>query len=249
MANLFNFEYYKLNKQKRFLILIATTFIFQLLMAIFIKYNEDFMSYERAIQYSFLAPYVINVSIIFLACTMLTEDFEHLTIVPIKMKYPNLSKLISVKLILILFTHIVLLFLSACFTILLAYTLLNYDLNLAIISDVYLYSLTMILPIATIILLAAIASLITKKEKTGLIISLIIYLLYGLGTGLNFLIIQNLPVFKYGIVNLMNLSNQLIDSRYIEMTQLSHVNMITVIIVYLIIESIILFILSKKIEL
>ena len=180
---------------------------------------------------------------------MLTEDFEHLTIVPIKMKYPNLSKLISVKLILILFTHIVLLFLSACFTILLAYTLLNYDLNLAIISDVYLYSLTMILPIATIILLAAIASLITKKEKTGLIISLIIYLLYGLGTGLNFLIIQNLPVFKYGIVNLMNLSNQLIDSRYIEMTQLSHVNMITVIIVYLIIESIILFILSKKIEL
>ena len=66
MGNLFKFELFKINKQKKLLAMVGSVLIFQLIMAIFIKYNEDFMSYEKGVQYSFLGPILVNVNIIFL---------------------------------------------------------------------------------------------------------------------------------------------------------------------------------------
>lgn len=248
MKNLLKFESFKIIKQKKIFIIIAITIIFQLLMSIFIKYNEDFMSYEKAIQYSFLAPYIVNVNIIFLACKMMSEEFTQNTIIPIKTKYPNLATLFTAKLILIFFTHIILLFISACFTMIFTFIILNYTPSLSMILDIFIYNLTMIVPISVLVLFSTIAILVTRKEKTGLVFSLVIYILYGIGTGLNFLIIQKIPFVKYGIVNLLNFSNQLLDSRYIEMTQLSHFNMLTVLAVYLVIEFLIFLKLSNRIE-
>ncbi len=64
MGNLLKFELFKISKQKKLIIMVTSILIFQLLMSIFIKYNEDFMSYEKGVQYSFL-PILVNINIIF----------------------------------------------------------------------------------------------------------------------------------------------------------------------------------------
>lgn len=248
MGNLFKFELFKINKQKKLLAMVGSVLIFQLIMAIFIKYNEDFMSYGKGVQYSFLGPILVNVNIIFLTCTMFAEDFEYLTIIPIKTKYPNIFKLILVKLIVIFLMHVILLFLCASFTMVLSFVLLKYKPSLDMIKSVYLYNFSMIVPISIVVMLSSIVIMITKKEKTGLVLGLLIYMFYGFGTGFNFLIIKKLPIFKYGIINLLNLSNQLVDSQYTNLTQLSISNMILTSLICLIIESLILYKISKEIE-
>lgn len=248
MGNLLKFELFKISKQKKLIIMVTSILIFQLLMSIFIKYNEDFMSYEKGVQYSFLGPILVNVNIIFLACTIFAEDFEYLTIIPIKTKYPNISKLILVKLIVIFLMHVILLFLCASFTMVLSFVLLKYKPSLDMIKSVYLYNFSMIVPISIVVMLSSIVIMITKKEKTGLVLGLLIYMFYGFGTGFNFLIIKKFPIFKYGVINLLNLPNQLIDSQYTNLTQLSISNMILTSLICLIIESLILYRISKEIE-
>lgn len=248
MGNLLKFELFKINKQKKLLAMAGLVLIFQLIMAIFIKYNEDFMSYEKAVQYSFLAPILVNINTIFLACKIFAEDFEYLTIIPIKSKFPNVSKLMLVKLIVVFLMAIILLFLSASFTIIFSLLLLKYKVSSEIIANVYLYNFSMLVPMSVIVVLISILILLTKKEKTGLALGIIIYLFYGFGTGFNFLMIKKLPIFKYGLVNLMNLPNQLIEPKYIEFTQLSISNMLLVSFISLLIEALILHKLAKDIE-
>lgn len=248
MENLFKFELYKLTKQKRILYMLLSVLIFQLLMAIFIKYNPDFMSYEKGIQYSFLSPILVNINIIYLACNMFAEDFEYLTLIPIRNKFPNFSRITLVKLLVIFVMHIMLLFIVSCFTMIISLVLLRYEISFKIFTNVLLYNFVMIIPVSTIIILAAIVILITKKERTGLILGLFIYMFYGFGAGFNFLIISKLPIFKYGIINLLNLPNQLFEPEYIELTRLSSSSMILVSLLYLIIEGIILFRCTKSVE-
>lgn len=248
MGNLIRFELYKINKQNRFRTILASLVAFQLLMAVFIKYNEDFMSYQKAVQYSFLAPILVNLNIIFLASKIFAEDFEYLTIIPIKTKIPKLSKLMLAKLMVHFLIHLALAFVCGSFTLILSLLLLKYKPSGGMYLDVYLYNFSMILPMAVIVLLMSILILIRKKEKPGLILGIIIYLFYGFGTGFNFLLVKKLPIFKYGIVNLMNLPNQLLDSRYADLTQLTIVNMVAILSISLLVELLILNKLSRDIE-
>lgn len=248
MGNLLKFELFKLNKRKELLYMALSVIVFQFLMAIFIKYNQDFMSYEKGIQSSFLSPVLVNINIIFLACRMFAEDFEYLTIIPIKIKSPNVSKHILVKLLVVFLIHVVLLFLSTCFTVALALLLLRYELSPEILANLLIHSFSIIIPISIIILLVAIVVLVTKKEKTGLVLGMLIFMFYGFGMGVNFIIISKVPIFKYGIINLLNLPSQLLDSGYSNLTGLSSLNMLAVSFIYLIVEGVILYFLSKSIE-
>lgn len=248
MDKLLKFELFKIIKQKKFLNMIVSVCGFQLLMAIFVKYNPDFMSYEKAIKYSFLSHILVNINLIFLSCNMFAEDFEYLTITHIKIKFPNVFKLILVKLFVIFLVHVLLLFLSSIFTIIFSLALLKFNSGLTIFTNMLVYNFSTIIPLSILILLLAIVILLTRKEKSGLILGLLIYMFYGFGTGFHFLIIKKLSIFKYSIINLLNLPNQILDNRYIELTRLSSQSMILVSIIYLIFEIIILYKLSKSLE-
>ncbi|WP_300410790.1 ABC transporter permease [Lagierella sp.] len=248
MKKLLKFELYKLQKRKKFLKILLMVMAFQLLMAIFIKYNPDFMSYEKGIQFSFHSAVLVNVNIIFLACSIFSEDFEYLTIIPIKTKFPDVLKLVLAKMITVFIVYIASLFLTASFAMVLSMVLLKITPSFGMFTDALIYNLAMIIPVSTILLLLAIVIILTRKEKSGLILGVVIYMLYGFGTGVNFLIIRKFPIIKYGIVNLLNLSNQILEPKYAYLTQLSNMGMVFIPIIYLLIESVILYKLSKSVE-
>lgn len=159
-------------------------------MAVFIKYNESFMIYEKAVQYSFHIPIFVNVRIIVLTCSIFAEEFEYQRIIPIKTKYPNASMLVLIKLLVIFMIHVILMFICSSFNVICSLFILKYNPHINMFLRAYYYNFAVILPMFAVIIFLAIIIIITKKEKNGLNIGEFIYLLYGIGTGLNFLIIK-----------------------------------------------------------
>lgn len=247
MKKLLQFEFQKLRRQK-ILRIFLTISVLQVLSAIFIFYNPRFLSISKGIHHSFLIPYYIGVNVLFLSCKIFSEDFQYRTLMHISLRYPNKFTIFMAKWINIVLIHLLLQITCSLLTLTIATCMFGYRLDTGLISQVLIYNSSIMLPSQVLVLLSAIMIVYTRKESPGIVTSLFIYVCYVFGTGVNFLIITEFELFKFGIVNLFNLPNQLITPQYIELTHIGITGMVISLCIYIFVELMILSYLTRSIQ-
>lgn len=248
MKDLLRMEIIKMKADPQIKWVSLTIFIFICGYSYLLSQGFLNMDIEGNVGTMFNSLYIVNFYLIIYSSKVFSEEFSERTIINIISKGYSRERIYAAKIIVILSVQLSLYFFSFIITCISSIFILKSAITLEKIETIGLYSVGSGQAIWMIISIVLLLSILNKRRVQALVVGNTIFLCTILGWGANTILVQRWSFLRWNIINVYNLGYQLIGRTFPEQTQLSIINNLVSIYIYIIIGLSLGLIYSKKIE-